>query len=93
MWSKIVLITKHVAVITKAWSLQCLMIDGVKISTMKNVVVVIRNVVVTNLLSTTTCCSYIEKLTTGNIMWSLIVLTMELLMTMDDHNFVVVNNY
>ena len=69
------------------------MIDGVKILAMKNVVVVIRNVVVTNLVSTTTYCSVVEKLTAGNIMWSLIVLTMELLTTMDDHNFVVVNNY
>jgi hypothetical protein len=55
------------------------MIDGVKILTMKNVVVVIRNVVVTSLVSTTTYCSVVVKLTTENIMWSLIVLTMELL--------------
>ena len=80
-------------VITKAWSLQCLMINGVKISTMKNVVIVIRNVVVTNLVSTTTYCSVVEKLTAGNIMWSLIVLTTELLMTIDDHNFVIINNF
>ena len=69
------------------------MIDGVKILAMKNVVVVIRNVVVTNLVSTTTYCLVVEKLTAGNIMWSLIVLTMELLTTMDDHTFVVVNNF
>ena len=67
------------------------MIDGVKILAMKNVVVVIRNVVVTNLVSTTTYRSVVEKLTVGNIMWSLIVLTTELLTTMDDHTFVVVN--
>ena len=69
------------------------MIDGVKILAMKNVVVVIRNVVVTNLVSTTTYCSVVEKLTAGNIMWSLIVLTTELLTTKDDHTFVVVNNF
>ena len=69
------------------------MIDGVKILAMKNVVVVIRNVVVTNLVSMTTYCSVVEKLTVGNIMWSLIVLTTELLTTMDDHTFVVVNNF
>ena len=69
------------------------MIDGVKILAMKNVVVVIRNVVVTNLVSTTTYRSVVEKLTVGNIMWSLIVLTTELLTTMDDHTFVVVNNF
>ena len=69
------------------------MIDGVTILTMKNVVVVIRNVVVTSLVSTTTYCLVVAKLTTGNIMWSLIVLTMELLTTMDDHTFVVVNNF
>ena len=40
------------------------MIDGVKILAMKNVVVVIRNVVVTSLVSTTTYCSVVEKLTT-----------------------------
>ena len=69
------------------------MIDGVKILAMKNVVVVIRNVVVTNLVSTTTYCLVVEKLTAGNIMWSLIVLTTKLLKTMDDHTFVVVNNF
>jgi len=69
------------------------MIDGVKILAMKNVVVVIRNVVVTNLVSTTTYCLVVEKLTAGNIMWSLIVLTTKLLTTMDDHTFVVVNNF
>jgi len=69
------------------------MIDGVKILAMKNVVVVFRNVVVTNPVSTTTYCSVVEKLTAGNIMWSLIVLTTELLTTMDDHTFVVVNNF
>ena len=68
------------------------MIDGVKILTMKNMVV-IRNVVVTCLVSMTTYSSVVEKLTTGNIMWSLIVLTMELLTTMDDHTFVVVNTF
>ena len=69
------------------------MIDGVKKLMMENVVVVVRNMVVTSLVSTTTYCSVIEKLTAGNIMWSLIVLTMELLTTMDDHTFVVVNNF
>jgi len=69
------------------------MIDSVKILVMKNVVVVIRNVVVTNLVSTTTYCLVVEKLTTGNLMWSLIELTTELLTTMDDHTFVVVNNF
>ena len=67
------------------------MIDGVKKLMMENVVVVVRNMVVTSLVSTTTYCSVVEKLTTGNIIWSLIVLTMELLTTMDDHTFVVVN--
>jgi hypothetical protein len=56
------------------------MLDGAKILTMKNVVVVIRNVVV-------------EKVTTGNLVWSLIVLTTELLMTIDDHIFVVATNF
>ena len=69
------------------------MIDGVKILAMKNVVVVIRNVVVINLVSTTMYCSVVEKLMAGNIMWSLIVLTTKLLKTMDDHTFVVVNNF
>ena len=68
------------------------MVDGAKTLTMENVVVITRNVVVINLVSTTTYYMVVEKLTTGNIMWSLIVLTMELLTTMDDHIFVVVNN-
>ena len=69
------------------------MIDGVKKLTMENVVVVVRNMVVTSLVSTTTYCLVIEKLTMGNILWSLIVLTTKLLTTMDDHTFVVVNNF
>ena len=79
-------------VITKTWSLVphdrwC------KILTMKNMVVVIRNAVVTTLVSTTTFCLVVEKLMTGNLMWSLIELTTELLTTMDDHIFVAINNF
>ena len=69
------------------------MIDGVKKLTMENVVLVVRNVVVTSLVSTTTYCSVVEKLTTENIMWSLIVLTTKLLTTIYGHTFVVVNHF
>lgn len=66
---------------------------GVIILTMKIVVVNIRNVVVSSKASTTTYCAVVAKVTTGNCMWSLIVLTIEVLMTMDDHIFVVINNF
>jgi len=65
--------------------------DGIKILMIKNMVVITINVVVISVVSTTTYCVVVEKLTTGKIVWSLIVLTMELLTTMDDHTFVVVN--
>jgi hypothetical protein len=51
------------------------------------------NVVVNAIVSTTTYYPVVEKLTTGNCMWSLIVLTTEPLTTMDDHIFVVVKNF
>ena len=79
-------------VITKTWSLVPHGRWSKNIND-ENVVVTIRIAVVTCLVSTTTYCSVVEKLTTGNIMWSLIVLTTELLTTMDDHTFVVVNNF
>ena len=77
MWFKILLVPKNMVIITKTWSLVphdrwCKNIND-------------ENVVVINLVSTTTYCSVVEKLTTGNITWSLIVLTTKLLMTMDDH--------
>jgi hypothetical protein len=68
------------------------MIGVAIILTMKKVVIVIINVVVT-LISTTKNGLVVEKLTMGNSIWSLIVLTTELLMTMDDHTFVVVNTF
>ena len=67
--------------------------DGTMILTMTNVVVVTVNMVVNTKVSTTTYCPVVEKLTTGNCTWSLIVLTTEPLTTMDDHIFVVVKNY
>ena len=67
--------------------------DGTMILTMTNVVVVTVNMVVNAKVSTTTYYPVVEKLTTGNCMWSLIVLTTEPLTTMDDHIFVVVKNY
>ena len=69
------------------------MVDGTMILTMTNVVVVNINVVVNAIVSTTTYYHVVEKLTTGNCMWLLIVLTMEPLTTMDDHIFVVVRNF
>ena len=63
------------------------MVDGTMILTMTNVVVVNINVVVNAIVSTTTYYHVVEKLTMGNYMWSLIVLTMEPLTTMDDHIF------
>ena len=63
------------------------------ILTMTNVVVVTINVVVNAIVSTTTYYHVVEKLTTGNCMWSLIVLMTGPLTTMDDHIFVVVNNF
>ena len=66
------------------------MVDGSMILTMTNVVVVNINVVVNAIVSTTTYYPVVEKLTMGNCVWSLIVLTMEPLTTMDDHIFVVV---
>jgi hypothetical protein len=68
------------------------MIGVAIILTMKKVVIVIINVVVT-LISTTKNGLVVEKLTMGNSIWSLIVLTTELLTTMDDHTFVVVNTF
>jgi len=62
------------------------------ILTMTNMVVVTVNVVVNAIVSTTKYYPVVEKLTTGNYMWSLIVLTTEPLTTMDDHIFVVVKN-
>jgi hypothetical protein len=50
-------------------------------------------VVVDAITSTTTYCTVVEKLTTGNYVWSFILLTTELLTTMGDHIFVVVNNF
>jgi len=67
--------------------------DGTMILTMTNMVVVTVNVVVNAIVSTTKYYSVVEKLTTGNYMWSLIVLTTEPLTTMDDHIFVVVKNF
>jgi hypothetical protein len=69
------------------------MLDGTMILAMINVVVVIVNVVVNAIVSTTTYYPVVEKLTTGNYVWSLIVLTTEPLTTMDDHIFVVVRNF
>jgi len=66
---------------------------GVIILTKNIVVVIIRNVVVDTSVSTTTYCAVVKTLTTGNCMWSLIVLTTELLTTMNDHIFVVVNTF
>jgi hypothetical protein len=63
---------------------------GVIILTMKMVVVIIRKVVIASKASTSTHCVVVEKVTTGNCMWSLIVLMTEHLTTMDDHIFVVV---
>jgi hypothetical protein len=57
-----------------------------------NVVVIIKNVVANTLVSTTTYYTVVKILTTGKYMWSLIVLTMEPLTTMDDHIFMVINN-
>jgi hypothetical protein len=68
------------------------MIGVAIILTMKKVVIVIINVVVT-LISTTKNGLVVEKLTMKNSIWSLIVLTTELLTTMDDHTFVVVNTF
>jgi hypothetical protein len=67
--------------------------DGTMILTMTNMVVVTVNVVVNAIVSTTKYYPVVEKLTTGNCTWSLIVLTTEPLTTMDDHIFVVVKNY
>jgi hypothetical protein len=64
------------------------MLDGIMILTMTNVVVVTINVVVNAIVSTTTYYPIVE----GNCVWSLIVLTTESLMTMDDHIFVVIKN-
>ena len=64
------------------------MVDGTMILTMTNVVVVNINVVVNAIVSMTTYYPVVEKLTTGNCVWSLIVLTTEPLTTMDDHIFV-----
>ena len=64
------------------------MVDDTMILTMTNVVVVNINVVVNAIVSTTTYYPVVEKLTTGNCLWSLIVLTTEPLTTMDDHIFV-----
>ena len=69
------------------------MVDGTMILTMTNVVVVNINVVVNAIVSTTTYYPVVEKLMTGNCVWSLIVLTTEPLTTMDDHIFVVVKNF
>ena len=69
------------------------MVDDTMILTMTNVVVVNINVVVNAIVSTTTYYPVVEKLTMGNCVWSLIVLTMEPLTTMDDHIFVVVKNF
>ena len=66
------------------------MLDGTMILTMTNVVVVTINVVVNAIVSMTTYYHVVEKLTTGNCMWSLIVLTTEPLTIMDDHILVVV---
>ena len=93
MVSNIINSKKNMVIITKTWSLVPQERWCKKKLTMENVVVVVRNMVVTSLVSTTTYCSVVAKLTTGNIMWSLIVLTTELLMTIDDHNFVVINNF
>ena len=69
------------------------MLDGTMILTMTNVVVVNINMVVNAIVSTTTYYPVVEKLTTGNCVWSLIVLTTEPLTTMDDDIFVVVKNF
>jgi len=69
------------------------MVDDTMILTMTNVVVVNIIVVVNAIVSTTTYYPVVEKLTTGNCLWSLIVLTTEPLTTMDDHIFVVVKNF
>ena len=66
------------------------MVDGTMILTMTNVVVVTISVVVNAIVSTTTYYTVVEKLTRGNCMWSLIVLTTEPLTIMDDHILVVV---
>ena len=62
----------------------------VMILTMKSMVVNNTNVFVNTLAITTICCPVVEKLTTGNCTWSLILLTTEPITTMDDHIFVVV---
>ena len=66
---------------------------GVMRLTMKSMVVNNRNVVVNTLAITTKYCPVVEKLMTGNYMWSLILLTTEPITTMDDHIFVVVKNF
>jgi hypothetical protein len=68
------------------------MLDGIMILTMTNVVVVTINVAVNAIVSTTTYYPVVEKLMTENCVWSLIVLTMESLITTDDHIFVVIKN-
>jgi hypothetical protein len=68
------------------------MLDGIMILTMTNVVVVTINVTVNAIVSTTTYYPVVEKLMTENCVWSLIVLTMESLITTDDHIFVVIKN-
>jgi hypothetical protein len=60
---------------------------------MENMVVNTRNVDINTLVSTTTYYIVVKKLAIGQNMWSLIVLMTELLMTKDDHIFVVVNNF
>ena len=66
---------------------------GVMILTMKSMVVNNTNVFVNSLAITTIYCPVVEKLTTGNCTWSLILLTTEPITTMDDHIFVVVKNF
>jgi hypothetical protein len=66
---------------------------GIIILTMKFVVVITRNVVVDDKESTTTCFPIVTTITIGKCMWSLILLTTEPSMTMNDHIFVVVKNF
>jgi hypothetical protein len=61
-------------------------------ATIKKVVVNNVYVVIASSKLTTACYPVVIKLTTGNYTWSLILLTVGPLTTMDDHIFMVVNN-
>jgi hypothetical protein len=94
-FSEILLMKKVVVNASKKWLLMSQLVHPVGVLLTysgscnhindQKVVVVIINVVINTLISTTTYCLVLEKLTTGNSMWSLIVLATELLATMDDH--------